>query len=139
MYERQNSMQFFIAFRFSRITEATMKVKCAIGKAILHKLPLYNEYMCLCWVYTLFCMICCLFSNCSKSSTTLLRSLYNFLMCHVHMCPYSLQYNSGRSYLGHHYNILSCRSVATTYSIWLKATPRSREEIFKEIHKFYTF
>ena len=58
--------------------EVRTQVKWAIGKATLHKLPIYNEYMCLCWVSTLFCMVCCLFSNCSKSSTTRLRSLiYN--------------------------------------------------------------
>ena len=53
-----------------------MQVKRAIGKGTLHKLPIYNEYMCLFWVSTLFCMICCLFSNCIKSSTTRLGSLY---------------------------------------------------------------
>ena len=53
--------------------EVTMQVKRAIGKSTVHKLPIYNEYMCLCWVSTLFCMICCVFSNCSKSYTT--RSL----------------------------------------------------------------
>ena len=56
--------------------EVTMQVKRAIGKATLHKLPIYNEYIRLCWVSTLFCMICCLFSNCSKSSTIWPRSLY---------------------------------------------------------------
>ena len=54
--------------------EGTMQVKRAIGKTRLHKLPIYNEYMRLCWVCTLFCMICCLFSNCSKNSTKRLRS-----------------------------------------------------------------
>ena len=50
-----------------------IKVKCAIGKAILHKRI---------HVLVLICMICCLFSNCSKSSTTRLRSLYiTFYLC----------------------------------------------------------
>ena len=81
-YKRQSSMLCLIAFRFSRVTEIMVQVKRAIGKAILHKLPIYNEYMCLCWVSTLFCMICCLFINCSKSSTTRLRSLYiSFYLC----------------------------------------------------------
>ena len=53
-----------------------MQVKRAIWKATFYKLPIYNEYMRLCWVSTLFWMICCLFSNCSKSSTIWLRSLY---------------------------------------------------------------
>ena len=61
----------------------TMQVKRAIGKATLHKLPIYNEYMRLCWVSTLFWMICCLFSNCSKSSTIRLRSLYITFPCVV--------------------------------------------------------
>ena len=52
-----------------------MQVEHAIGKATLDKLPIYNEYTCLCWVST-FCIICCLFSNCSKSSSTRLQSLY---------------------------------------------------------------
>ena len=81
-YKRQSSMLCFIAFRFSRVTEVMLQIKRAIGKAILYKLPIYKEYMCLCWVSTLFCMMCCLFSNCSKSSTTRLRSLYiAFYLC----------------------------------------------------------
>ena len=36
-YKRQSSMLCFIAFRFSRVTEVMLQVKCAIGKAILHK------------------------------------------------------------------------------------------------------
>ena len=39
-------------------------------------LKLRTIHQCLCWVSTLFCMICCLFSNCSKNSTTRLRVLY---------------------------------------------------------------
>ena len=31
--------------------EVTMQVKRAIGKATLHKLPIYNEYMRLCCLY----------------------------------------------------------------------------------------
>ena len=64
---------------FRNTCEATMQVKRAIEKAILHilhKLPINKEYMCLCWVSTLFWMICCLFFNCSKSSTTRPQSLY---------------------------------------------------------------
>ena len=34
-----------------------MQVKCDIGKTLLHKLPIYNEYMCLFWVSALFDMI----------------------------------------------------------------------------------
>ena len=55
--------------------EVAMQVKRAIGRATIHKLPIYNEYMRLCWVSALFCMICCLFSNCSKNSNIRLRSL----------------------------------------------------------------
>ena len=81
-YKMQSSMLSFIAFRFSRTREVTMQVKHVIGKVMLHKLSIYNEYMCLCWVSTLFCMMCCLFSNCSKSCTTRLRSLYiTFSLC----------------------------------------------------------
>ena len=66
----------------TNICEVTMQVKRAIGKATLHKLPIFNEYMCLCLVNPLFCMICCLFSNCSKSSNKRLRSLYvTFSLC----------------------------------------------------------
>ena len=54
----------------------------AIAKATLHKLAVYNEYMRLCWVSTLVCMICCLFSNCSKSSTI---RLYNVFPCVVNV------------------------------------------------------
>ena len=43
---------------FTHTAIVTMQVKRAIGKAILHKLPIYNEFMCLCSVSTLFCMIC---------------------------------------------------------------------------------
>ena len=35
----------------------------------------YYEYMCLCWVSTLFGMLCCLFSNCNQNSATRLQSL----------------------------------------------------------------
>ena len=44
-YKRQSSMLCFIEFRFSGIIKVTMQVKHAIGKATLHKLPIYNEYM----------------------------------------------------------------------------------------------
>ena len=50
-YKRQSSLLCFIA---------TMQVKRDIGKIIIHKLPILNEHMCLCWVSTLFGMICCL-------------------------------------------------------------------------------
>ena len=46
---------------FTNTCEVRKQVKRAVGKAILHKLPIYNEYMCLCWVSTLFCMICWVF------------------------------------------------------------------------------
>ena len=62
--------------------EVTMQVKRANEKATLHKLPINNEYMRLCWVSTLFWMICCLFSNCSKSSTI---RLYNVFPCVVNV------------------------------------------------------
>ena len=45
----------------------------ALGKAILHKISIYYEYICLCQISTLFDMIC-LFSKFNKSSTTRLRS-----------------------------------------------------------------
>ena len=38
-------MLCFSVFRFSRVTEVLVQVKCALGKAILHKLPIYNEYV----------------------------------------------------------------------------------------------
>ena len=55
---------------FTSTCEDTMQVKREIhvGETLLHKLPIiYNEYMCLCWVCTLSCMICCLFSICYKN------------------------------------------------------------------------
>ena len=90
-YKTQSSMLCF----FTNTCEVTMQVilKRAIRKATL----LYNEYMCLCWVSTLFCMICCKFSNCIKSSTTRLRSLYiTFYLCckcATFFCLYSSQCN----------------------------------------------
>ena len=48
---------------------------CHTGEYIT-QLQIYNEYMCLFWVCTLFCMIYCLFFICSKSSTTRHWSLY---------------------------------------------------------------
>ena len=44
--------------------------------------PIYNEYMCSCWVSTLFRILCCLFSNCKIK--TLLQNSYpyiTFYMC----------------------------------------------------------
>ena len=70
---------------FTNACEVMMQVKRVIGKAILHKLPIYNEYMCLCWVSTLSRMICCLFSNCNKSFTTRLRSLHIRFNCVVNV------------------------------------------------------
>ena len=62
---------------FTNTCEVTVQIKRAIGKAILHKLPIYYEYnvMCFRWAPTIFGMIC-LFSNRNKSSTTRLRSFY---------------------------------------------------------------
>ena len=63
--------------------EVTMQAKRGIWKDTLHKLPIYyNEYLRLCWVSTLFCMIYYLFSNCSKSSTI---RLYNVFPCVVNV------------------------------------------------------
>ena len=67
---------------FTNTCKVTMQVKCAIGTAISHKLPIYNEYMCSCWVSTLFRILCCLFSNCKIK--TLLHNSYpyiTFYMC----------------------------------------------------------
>ena len=76
-YKRQSSVLCFFAFRFLRIPAwDTMQEKHAIERTILHKLPIYKEYMCLCWVSTLFCMICSLFYNCSKSSITVMIPIY---------------------------------------------------------------
>ena len=60
--------------------EVTMQLKRVIGKAILHKLPIYHEYMCLCWVSTLFGLIW-LFFICNQSSTT--RFLSGFIMFYL--------------------------------------------------------
>ena len=57
-----------------------MQVKRYIERTLLHKLLIYYESMCVCWVATLYSMICCLFSKCNKNSTTWLRSLYNVLL-----------------------------------------------------------
>ena len=35
------------------------EVKRDIGKTFSHKLPIYYKYICLCWVFKLFGMICC--------------------------------------------------------------------------------
>ena len=67
---------------FTNTCVVTMQVKRAIERVILHKLTIYNEYICLCWVSILFGMICCFFSNCGKSSTSRFRSLYiTFYLC----------------------------------------------------------
>ena len=50
------------------VLQANMQVKRNIGKAILHKLSIYYEYMWLFWVSTLFGMTC-FFFKCSESST----------------------------------------------------------------------
>ena len=69
--------------------EVTMQVKRAIGKSTLHKLPIYNEYMCLCRVSSFLCMICCLFSNCSKGSKyyTASISIYNVVNVPCSLVP----------------------------------------------------
>ena len=54
----------FLAIKDSNTYNATMKVKCNIGKSVLHNLQIYYEYMCLCTVSTSSSMICCLFSKC---------------------------------------------------------------------------
>ena len=83
-YKRQSWMICFIAFRFSRtLVKSRFRQSKCCRKAILHKLPIYNEYMCLCGVSTLFGMICCLFFNCSKSSTTHHRSLYTCITFYI--------------------------------------------------------
>ena len=67
-----------IALNIHEYREVTTQVKCDIGKTILHNLTIniYNEHVCLCWVFILLGMISCLFSNCNKNSITRLRSLY---------------------------------------------------------------
>ena len=98
-YKRQSSMLCFIAFRFPR----TPVVKRAIGKAKLHKLPMYNEYMCLCWVSTLFFMIYC---NSCTTYTQYTASIpwYNVFPAlwtfHVLMFPYSSQWSRSAFYRG---------------------------------------
>ena len=84
---------------FTNTYEVTMQVKRGIGKVILHKPPIHNnnEYMWLCWVSTLFGMIC-LFSKCNKSSATRFRSIYItfYLYCKygtVFLCPFSSQWS----------------------------------------------
>ena len=91
-----------------------MQVKRAIGKATLQKLPIYNEYMRLCLVSTIFCMSFCLFSNCSKCSTIQLRFLYTtFSLC----CECST---------------FSCaRTLAMQWSVaWRSAFYRGREHLW---------
>ena len=105
---------------FKNTWEVTMQVKLAIGKAILYKLPNY-EYICLCWVSTLFGMICCLTSNCSKSSTTWLRCIYiTFylcaVVCHFLMCQYSSQCNEW--YNETHWSGISFLSHETLRNVW---------------------
>ena len=57
-----------------------MQVKRAIDGRLHYTNHQYITNKCAC--VALFCMICCLFSNRSKSSSTRLRSLYNvFLRC----------------------------------------------------------
>ena len=96
-----NSLVLRCFWPLTNACKVTMQVKrdIHVGKTILHKLHVPNNiiqsYMCLCGVSTLFCMICCLFSNCNKNYTTLLRSLYTctvlpaLFMCHILRCPYS--------------------------------------------------
>lgn len=53
----------FLAIKDSNTYNATMQVKCNIGKSVSHNLQIYYEYMCLCSVSTSSSMIC-LFSKC---------------------------------------------------------------------------
>ena len=59
--------------------EVTLQVKRGhgIGKTTLHRLLIYDEYMCLCWDSKLLCMICCLSSNFWTVSARVL--IYNIL------------------------------------------------------------
>ena len=57
--------------------EVTMQVKRAIGKVTLQKLPIYSEYLCLCRVSTIFCIICC-FPNVVKA---LLYGFDTYIKC----------------------------------------------------------
>ena len=69
--------------------EILVRVKRAIRKAILHKLPIiYNEYMRLCWVSTFVGMVC-LFFNWNENSTTQIRSKCNVFICVINVSrPY---------------------------------------------------
>ena len=72
--KRQSSMLHCIQ-NFTNTWDVTKQAKrhIHVGKTI------YYEYICLCWVSTLFGMIC-YFSNCSESSNKRLRSLF-YLCC----------------------------------------------------------
>ena len=72
---------------FMNTCEVTMQVKWAIGKPVLHKLPLYYDSMYLCWISILFGMIC-LFSN-YRSFTTRFQSWHMFYLrceCATFLC-----------------------------------------------------
>ena len=66
-----------------------MQVKCAIGKATLHKLPIYNEYMRLCILDDLL-FIFQLYYTASVPIDNVFPALWMF---HVLMCPYFSQCN----------------------------------------------
>ena len=65
---------------FMSINEVTMQVKRDKEKTILHKIPLYYEYMCSCWVSTLVGIIWCFFSNCKR---TLLLGFDLYITCYL--------------------------------------------------------
>ena len=77
--------------------EVTMQVRCDIGKTILHKLPVYYEYMCFYLVSTLLGMIFYLLSTLYKNPYIWFLSLNGVLpalqMFHVFRCSYSSQCN----------------------------------------------
>ena len=49
--------------KFTDTFAVTMKGKCYIGKIVLYKLIIYYEYLCLCWVSTLFVWFVVCFPN----------------------------------------------------------------------------
>ena len=78
----QNSMLCFIHIHvFKNTCEVTMQVNRAQGKAISHKLPIYNEYMCLCWVPTLLARFVVCFPIVVKAVTFYLRCKCATFLC----------------------------------------------------------
>ena len=84
------SYTFLNCILYNEVDYGLLSLPLDVGKIILHTLPIYYEYMCLCRGSTLFGKTFCLVSNCDKNSATRLQSLNHFVV-HV-QCTFKLPY-----------------------------------------------